>query len=204
MVGYFLKAFLSFTVMMLMTMAAGTVFKDLKTINFIFNVYPFFYFLGLSYFVMITIHIIGKPFLKKILFWVLIIWGVGISIIPTIEQKEALMVVQPPFVFWEDVRGSLMNNLIGVGLAVPILWFIFFFIYNGIRNRDEYVRKRSFLLSVGMTCFLIAGITDFIFGSNPNIFYVSIYTAFWGIVAAGFFIIAVEYKKEQLHFGEKE
>jgi hypothetical protein len=203
MIGYFLKAFLSFTAAMFIVITNGIIFKDLRIIGLIFNIYPFFYFLGLGYFTMITFQIIGQPLIKKISFIILFIYGLAVSTIPAFEFKPAIMTVQPPFIFWEDARGPLINNLVGVGVAIPILWFIFFFLFNGIKNKEPYVRKRSFLLSAGMTCFLVAGITDFIFGFNPDIFYVSLYTAFWGILAAGFFILAVQYKKDQISFGEK-
>ncbi|MDD5145645.1 MAG: hypothetical protein PHF44_02290 [Candidatus Pacebacteria bacterium] len=196
-VGYLLKVFLSFTTALLVFAPNGIIIKDPRIINLIFNIYTFFFFLGLGYFVMLTFEINHRQLLKRIIFPIIIIYGLLLSIIPSINLKPALVGVQKPFIFWEDTRGPLINTFIGAGLGILSFWVIFFFFNNGIKVKEKYVRQRSFLISGGVLCFLLSSITDFVFGANPNIFYISIYTMFFNALAIGLLLFAVEYKKEE-------
>jgi hypothetical protein len=193
-VGYFVGAFVPIIAQELIFMPNGILIKDPVAISAIFNLMPLFYFISISFFTAITFQILGKPLLEKISFLVLIVYGIIISFYPIVNLKPAVMTVDPPFVFWEDSRGALVNNLVGIGIAIPILWFIGFFIYNGIKNQDKVVRKKSFLLSGAMVCYMLSGVTDFIFGANPNMFYVSLYTVLVALAAIILFIYAVQYK----------
>jgi hypothetical protein len=201
--GYVLKCFISFCIAMLIFLPNGILTKDLLIISFIFNIYVFFYFLGMAYFVALTFEIIHKELIKKILFAVIVISGFIFSFVPAIQMQPATMTVQEPFVFWEDARGPIINTLIGLELAIFGLWNIVFFLYHGLKSYNEHVRKRSLFFSAGMICFFISAITDYIFGANPDIFYVSAYTVFWGFLAVVLFLFALYYKQVK-PFGEGE
>ncbi|MDD5144531.1 MAG: hypothetical protein PHW72_00115 [Candidatus Pacebacteria bacterium] len=196
-ITYFLKAFISFCLALLIFAPNGILIKDLETISLIFNIYTFFVFLGANYLVMLTLQIMQKQLLKKILFPLILIYGFLVSAIPVLDLKPALVDVQGSFIFWEDARGDLINNLIGFGLAAIIVWVISFFIYNGLKTQDKYTKRRSLLISAGMTCFLLGSATDYILAASQNIFYVSIFTVFWYILTTAFLLFAVEYKKEE-------
>lgn len=195
--SYYLKVFISFDIASIIFMSNGILIKNLEVINLIFNLYTFFYFLALAYFTALIFEIIDKQTLKKVFFSIIVIFGFTLSFISAFSWQPAVMTIQEPFVFWEDARGSTINNLTGIGLAIPTLWIIIFFLYKGIKSYEKYVRIRSFFLSGSMICFLIASITDFIFGANPNIFYISIYTCFWAILAIALFVFAIYYKQEK-------
>jgi hypothetical protein len=204
-VGYFVLAFLPIIVQELIFMPNGILVKDPVVISAIFNLMPLFYFISISFFTAITLEILNKPLLKKISFVILVIYGIIMSYYPIVNLKPAIMTVDPPFVFWEDSRGPLINNLVGIGMAIPILWFIIFFIYNGVKASDRYVRNRSFILSGAMTCYMLSGVTDFIFGANPNMFYVSLYTVLVALAAIFLFLFSVRYKEDvSSSFGERK
>ena len=133
---------------------------------------------------------------KKIAFTAITIFGFILSLVTVIKLEPAIMYTQGNFVFWEDTRGSLINNLTGIGLAIPVLWIIIFYLYNAFKSEDKHVRNKSLFMVAGMVSFVLGAITDFVFGSNPNIFQISIYTGFWYVVTIVMMFMAVEYKKD--------
>jgi hypothetical protein len=89
-VGYFMKAFVSMIAFQLVFIPNGIWIKDLKIISFLFNLTPFFHFLSIAFFTAITFEIMGKQFLKKIVFIILTVYGFVMTIIPIISLKPAL------------------------------------------------------------------------------------------------------------------
>ncbi|MBM3257676.1 MAG: hypothetical protein FJZ05_00445 [Candidatus Nealsonbacteria bacterium] len=202
-INYFLKVFLSFLVGGLLFLPNGTLIKNPEIINLIFNIYPFFFFLGTAYNVALTFEIIDKQILKKFSFAMIVIYGLIICIIPAMEWQAAPMYVSEPFVFWEDTRGPLFNALTGIGILLPLLWIVVFYLYNGLKSDDKYIRNKSLLMVGSFLFFLFGNITDYIFGADTNIFYISLYTAFWYIVAIVLLFLVVEYKKEKTFLKEE-
>jgi hypothetical protein len=195
--SYFLKAFISFSAASLIFAPNGIIIKDLKVISLIFDIYPFLLFLGVGYMIALALQTMAKETLRKIIFFLVLVYGFFLSLIPILHLQPAVENTQGIFVFWEDTRGAEINNLIGLGLGIMLLWLIFLFLHNGLRLNDKYAKTRSFMLSAGLTCLLLGSITDYVFAADTNIFYISIYTTFWYLLAMGLTLFAVEYKKEQ-------
>jgi len=201
--GYFLKLFISFAIGGLIFLPNGTFIKDPEIINLIFNIYPFFFFLGTAYNVALTFEIIGRQTMKKAFFAAIVVYGLIVCIVPAMEWQPALMRISEPFVFWEDTRGPLINNLTGIGILLPLLWIIVFYLYNGLKSDDKYIQKKSLLMVGSFLSFLIGIITDYVFGADSNIFYISLYTSFWYIAAIILLFLVVEYKKEKTFLREE-
>lgn len=195
-VKYLLQVFVSFDLAALIFSPTGILIKDLNFMNFIFNIYIFPLFVALAFFVALTLEIMDKPKLKVVIFSLIVILGLVLSLKPALDWQPAIETIQGPFVFWEDSRGVFINNFIGISLAIMNLWVITFFLYNGLKNKERYVRNRSLLIAASVFCFLIASITDYVFGANTNIFYISIYTCLWDILAVSFLLFASEYKQQ--------
>lgn len=193
---YLYKAFLFLSFGMVLLCLPGITTKNLKIIDLAYDIYPFFFAISQAYFISITFNILGAEKARKIIFFLMAVLGLVISIFPALNMASARVGTQGPFIFWEDTRGDLMNILLGLAMTVPSLWFVFFFLWNGITAQDGFIRKRAFLMSAGMVCWVMLGLTDYIFGAFLGMISLSLVTVFFAYLFFICFWLAV-YKKEQ-------
>lgn len=193
---YLYKAFLFLSFGMVLLSLPGVLVKNLKIIDLAYDIYPLFFVISQAYFISITFNILGAEKARKVVFFLMAILGLVISVFPAINMASARVGTQGPFIFWEDTRGDLMNILLGLAMTVPSLWFVFFFLWNGITAQDGFIRRRAFLMSAGMVSWVMLGLTDYIFGAFLGTISLSVVTVLFAYIFFTCFLIAI-YRKEQ-------
>ena len=189
-------AFLPTFFALLLLSLPGLVTKNRILIDLIIDIYPLGLIIGMAYFTNVTFEILYKPILKKIIFFLILLLGLVISVFPAINMNEALVGIEDPFIFWEDTRGGLINILIGIAMMLPSLWFLGFFIWNGIAVKDKTAKVRAFLLATGMFFWAMVGLNDYIFGSFMDLMSLGLITGLFGFSFILCFLLALSYGKE--------
>ena len=172
----------------------GFLTNNLKAIDLFYDIYPFFLTLSQAYFVSVTFNILGLGKVRKIFFFLMVVLGLIISLFPALNMNSAREGTVGSLIFWEDTRGDLMNILLGLAMTVPSLWFVFFFLWNGIAAKESLVRRRAFLMCGGMVFWVMLGLTDYIFGAFLGLISLSLVTSLFGYVFFICFLLAI-YKK---------
>ncbi len=193
-IGYFSKSFFYTGIMGIFLSLPGLVLKNLRLIDLAYDLYVFFLLLSQAYFLNITFDILNWEKVRKIVFWGMVVAGLIISLVPAFRWSDAVVGYQGPFIFWEDTRGPIINIIMGSLVALASLWFVLFFFWRGLKSIEKFARRRAFLLAIGMTFFILAGIIDYILGATPNIIYISAFTAITGYLAISFFLAAIYWR----------
>ena len=84
------------------------------------------------------------------------------------NAKDAIVYQQSPFIYWEDTRGAAMNLFIGILTGLTLIYLSLFFLINGFRSSDKYVKSRSFLVGSGLAVFIIGVVINFVFGASNS------------------------------------
>jgi len=123
------------------------------------------------------------------------ITAISITVINLSNVRLPATYYHPPFVYWEDTRGETMNMFIGIIGALVLLFITFFFLINGFKSSERYVRLRSFLISGGMGTFLLAAIINFVLGAIFHQYITTLISTFLLIVGSVSVFIGVRYKQ---------
>ena len=165
-VGYFFLVFLMLIIMEGILAIPGLVLKDPIKISTVFALYPFFTFLSLGFAGALPFNIL-KMKKTEISFLVLMfIAAISVTVINLSNVRSPETYYRPPFVYWEDTRGETMNMFIGIFSGFILLLIIFFYIFNGLKVSEKYIRVRSFLIAGGIAGFLLAAVINFVFGTS--------------------------------------
>lgn len=163
-VGYFFLVFLILLIMEGILASPGLVFKDPVKISRVFAFYPFFTFLSLGFAGALPFSILKMKKTEIIFLLLIFITAISITMINLSNVRPAVTYSRPPFIYWEDTRGEIMNIFIGIVGGIVLLFITFFFLINGLKSSERYVRIRSFLISAGMATFLLAAVVNFVLG----------------------------------------
>jgi len=89
-----------------------------------------------------------------------------------------------------------MNIFLGALGAVILIFITFFFLINGLKNQERYVKIRSFLISGGMAIFLLAAVINFVLGAIFIKQYVTTLISTFLLIAGSISVfVGVRYKK---------
>lgn len=194
-IGYFLLVFLMLIIMEGILAIPGLVLKDPIKISTVFALYPFFTFLSLCFAGALPFSIL-KMKKTEISFLVLMfIAAVSVTVINLSNVRSPETYYRLPFVYWEDTRGETMNMFIGIIGALVLLFITFFFLINGLKSSERYVRLRSFLISGGMGTFLLAAVINFVLGAIFHQYITTLISTFLLIVGSVSVFIGVRYKQ---------
>ena len=188
------RAVFSIGIGLLIISSAGLITKNLKAIDFLYDIYTFFFVAGMAYFTNITFEILGWQKVKKIIFGLLIISGLIVSVIPALNFNDAKVGQENSLIFWEDTRGAFMNNFMGILMTLPSLWFTLFFLWNSVFGKERFAKIRALLMAIGMFFWIAIGITDYVIG-ELGLIYISLFTTVFGFLFVLFFLFAINVKK---------
>lgn len=192
----FLMSTLFLTITFLLTATPGIIFTDLIVINFLFLLYPLFVFLSLAYFGTIPLKIMDLKKTEKIFFYAIVAIALLVTFFNLLKWGPAIVHYEGRFVYWEDARGITMNTIIGIIFSLMSLLIIIFFIVQGLKSQEKYVRQRTFFLIGGLVSFIIASIINFVVGASPQIYITSLISTFFFILAGVFVLAGVYYRKQ--------
>ena len=133
----------------------GLLTKNLKIIDAIFDIYPFFLAVFMAYLASITFKTLHLARTQKIFFWSMVLSGLIVSLPPLFDWQSALVYNTGRFIFWEDTKDSIYNIFIGILMTLPSLWFVIFFLRRGFISSDKIVRIRTFLMAGGMSSLIL-------------------------------------------------
>lgn len=166
--GDFLKSFLFMTISLLFLALPGLIITDLRVLGFVFAIYPFFIILALSYFGIIPLKLIGWIKMKRVFFWMAMAVNLSFIVVNLLNLQPAAIYYRESFIIFQDARGDAINNLLGAVLGVGILLIIIFFIIQGLKSSERYIRLRAFLISAGLSSLLISSSVNFIFAATEQ------------------------------------
>lgn len=195
-VGYLYKSFIFISIALAFLAFAGSITKNLRVIDLLYDIYTLPLLISQAFLLNITFEILRWEKVKKIVFWLFVLAGAVIAIVPTFNMNEALVGQEGPFIFWEDTRGALMNTLMGMAMMVSSLWFFFFFFIRGLTAKESIVRIKAILMSGGMFFMTLLGLVDYIVGPAAGIISISLFTFLFGFLYILCFFLAISYKKD--------
>lgn len=190
----FFKVFLFLAILLFLISTPGLIFKDLAIIGLMYALYPFFALLALAYMGVIPLKIMGWRKVKQIFFKGLIIAASLITAINLLRLKPAVVYNPAPLIYWQDSRGILMNNVLGALLGATLLSIIMFFIIQGFKTKEQYLRTRAFLVATGLLGLMASSVINFIFGASSQVYINSLFATFFNILSAIFFLAGIYYK----------
>lgn len=159
----FFRAFICITVFLIILSLPGLVIHDLTAIGLIFAVFPFFMILALAYLGAVPLKIMNWKKIKEIFLWSMVVIAFFITILNLLNLQPATVLYRDSFVIFQDARGELMNNVLGVILAIGILSIIMFFIIQGFKTSERYLRLRAFLIATGLFSLFLSSLINFVF-----------------------------------------
>lgn len=197
-VGYFFAGFLSLSLMDAILSVPGLVSRDALAISFFFAIFPFFAILGLGFWSAIPFSIMGRKNLQIAATSICALVAIIVTVINLNHVAPAHIYNLPPFIYWEDTRGAVMNNAIGAMVGVIIIYLFLFFLLNGFRDKNSYIKKRSLTIAAGLAVLLSASIVNFILGASytPQKYIASIIAAVLSVFSSILIFVGVRYKKK--------
>ncbi|MDO8424558.1 MAG: hypothetical protein Q7S70_01300 [bacterium] len=194
-IRYFFLVFLMLTIMGSLLASPGLIFKSLTKIDTVFALYPMFVLLSLGFFGAIPFNILNKKRAEKLFLGVMFFMAIFVTMINLGNIQPAIVQQQPPFIYWEDTRGLPMNIFLGVISGLILCSLLVFFLINGLKSPDRYVKIRSFLISGGIISLFLAAIINFAFGAILRQYVTSLISTFLIIISSIFVFTGVLYKK---------
>ena len=181
--GDFFKVFLFFTILLALIASPGLIFSNREVIGLIYAIYPLFAFLALSYLGIITLKLMGWKKIKEIFFKGIIGVAFLITFFNLLNWSPARVYYETPFVYWEDTRGVIMNVILGVIYSLGLLMLIIFFLVQGFKSSERFVRMRSILIAGGLLSLALTTIVNFIIGALAKIYITSLIATIFNILA---------------------
>ena len=117
-----------------------------------------------------------------------------ITILNIISCSSASIHQQNQFVYWEDTRGAAMDVIIGVVFAVSLVSVIIFFLIQGFKSLERFIRIRSLLIAGGLLFLTLAAVVNFVVGASEQIYLTSLLANLFNILAAFFLLLGIYYK----------
>jgi len=192
--GNFFKTFLFLTILMILLASPGLIFTNLKTIGFIFIIYPLFSFLALAYLGIIPLKIMGWIKIRQVFLKGMIGIASLIALFNLFNWGPAIVHHQNSFIYWEDTRGVTMNIILGIILGLGLLLIIAFFLTQGFKSSERYIRIRAFLIAMGLVSLVGTSVINFILGASAQIYITSLLATLFNILAASLILAGIYYK----------
>jgi len=190
----FFKGFLSLTILLVLISLPGLVFNDLKIISLMYAIYPFFALLGTAFFGNIPLKLLAWKKTKELFFRIMIGIAVIITFFNLLDWRPAIIHQEPPFIYWEDTRGDVMNIVLGAVLGLVLLLITAFFINQGLKSSDRFVKIRAFFIAFGISSLILSAATNFIFGASAQEYLGSLLANFFNVLAAVLIAAGIYYK----------
>ncbi|MDD5145156.1 MAG: hypothetical protein PHW72_03485 [Candidatus Pacebacteria bacterium] len=162
----FFYTFLYSSIMFIIMALPGTVSRDLVFVGLIYAVYPLFSFLSLSYFGQIPLRILSWQKVRKLFSVSMKALGFLVVFIDILNWGPAVFHQQQPFAYWEDSRGEAMNIFVGSVLGLSFLLIFIFFIIQGMKSSERYLKIRAFLIAGGVVFIILGSLINFVFGAS--------------------------------------
>lgn len=196
--SYFWKAFFFYTAVLVALGLPGLILITPVSIGVALNIHPIFGFLALAFLVSVPLKLMGYETARKIIFGALVFFGALFVFLSFLNWKDPVTFFQEgQFVYWEDARGVLVNILLGIFYGLSVLMTIVFFLIQGLRSSDKFVRIRSLIISAGLLCIFLAVAFNFILGASAQVYITSIIATVFNILAAALVMAGIYYKKKE-------
>jgi len=193
----FFKSGLFLWALMFILSLPGIVFNDLMLISLVFAVYPFFALMALAYLAYVPLEILGWYRQKKIYSVFMLAFASMILIMDFLNWKPAIIyLTRYPYVFWGDTRGNFVNILIGLVLVTTLLLTAAFFIVNGLKHRDKYIRLRAFFIAGTLFGIMMGSLINFLFRNILGEAIASLISAIVFIISGILLFLSVLYKQK--------
>ncbi|MFH1509818.1 MAG: hypothetical protein ABID67_01555 [Candidatus Nealsonbacteria bacterium] len=200
-IGDLAKFFILTTVFLFLIGAPGLIVNDLKIIGFLFAIFPSFALIALAHLGIIPLKIMYWERAEKFFFKGLIAITFLITAINLFNWGPATVYYRNSFIIWQDTRGILMNNILGTVFGLGILLIIIFFIIQGFKSSESYLRIRAFLIASGLFSFFISTLVNFIFSASSQSYIISQFLAILFVnLAAVLMMMGTYYKSKD--YGE--
>jgi hypothetical protein len=193
----FLKVFLFLTILLILISSPGLIFTNLRIIGLIYAIYPLFAFLALGYFGRVPLKIIGWERMKQIFFKGTIGIASLITLLNLLNWGPAIVYHQDSFIYWEDTRGAAMNIAIGAVYCLILLLTIIFFLVQGFKSTERFIKTRSIFISGGLLGLALTSVVNFIFGASAQIYITSLLATLFNILAALLILAGIYYKPKE-------
>lgn len=150
----------------------GTLVRHLLAIQVVQKSGDFFVLLLTTYIISIPLSLFpqsrGKKFVK-VVSWVILSYAVFYLAHNLIFIKPARMVNYGPFVDWQGQSDQpVLQTLLWFFTAMAIFLIVFFFVINGWKHKDGFVRRRSRLFAIGFALIFIGWFSIFLFASPAS------------------------------------
>lgn len=170
---YFLYFFISISLLFFFIATPFIVFKNVFFITFSIIATVSFLYLSLAFIIFVSLRILNWRKLEKayLIFLILALIPSFLMIIINLAPVQisyignfVYWVIPPSRTFWKI--GSLINGIVS---GTTLLSVTIFFLVSGLKNKESFIRKRSYLMGSGMFFLTLAGVVNFIIGSIPNL-----------------------------------
>lgn len=162
---YFFYSFFFLAVTMFLLSTDGIIFQGLKTIGFMHAVDPFFAVLALVCIGAVPLNLMKRDKLKNIFFKIFAVLAVVVLIISLYNWKPVSVYQQGRFIYWGDSRGLFVNVTIGLVSSLTLLTVVVFFVIQGLKAKEKFVKTRAFLIASGLTIIAIMSVLNYIVGA---------------------------------------
>lgn len=175
----------------------GFVVKDRLIIQVIILVSRLFGFLALIFFTLIPLEAFGWKKIKKIYLLIIALGSLPSLFFAFIKITPVNVLYGKNYIIYktsEDPRILIFTFSL---YLLNLLGLIGVFLYQGLKSKEKFVRKRSFMISGG-EIFILLGVAANIFLLKPEIvFYSVIIATVIGLPGAFLIVKAVLLKKEE-------
>ena len=195
--GDFLKVFLLLTILLNLLATLGLIFWQQETIGLVYALYPFLAFMGLAYLGTIPLSLMNWQRIKKIFFNLTVAIAFLVTLLNILNWGPAVVHYQDSFVYWEDTRGVSMNVMIGLFYGLILILVISFFLIQGFRSSERFVKIRSLFIAAGLFFLALTSLVNFVFGASAQEYLDSLIAAVFNILAGTFILIGIYYKPQK-------
>lgn len=159
-IGYFAKFYFFVAGIFVFYALPGLASDNLAVIGIFYIIALPFIFLAAAYLISVPLTFWRLYFLRKIVFWSIVVLIPTTVLINLLNFSPAQQVVIGGLVDWDSVEAPAVRFLISISGFIGLLAGIFFFI-EAIKAKTKWVKIRSFIIGFGVLLLGLASVLNF-------------------------------------------
>lgn len=158
----FAKFYLFLTFFFVLFALPGLIVKDGFVIGILFIFTNSFLFISAAYFIRIPLAMLRLTELKSLLFGVCLFFAIYLPVMNIFTFERAEVVSIDNFYDFRTAGPVWLDFLSGGLTGMIVILAVIFFLLEGLKNDNGIMRLKSFLMSIGLVCLLIASSANYI------------------------------------------